>query len=282
MSTLSPTYPMNYAKKVFRQANWLMAKTLHFTRTHPKKILGVAVAATACIWCNKKKNELLMLAAKYGWQNLYRLRRPYKPRNIQEDLRKAIVQHDERAIKILIANPEFQLDSPFTGQDETPLMLAAQQSTLPIVRDIFSSCLEYDYQNKQGRNVLLLPITNGTIFEFLVQNLPFVGSRDNNGQTVLMNAIRLHGNNRNIIETILAKKINIDAQDSEGQTALMMAAELNNERLVEQLLAHGAKKELTDRHNRTAYDFARQAKEPRPLWSETQKNRRVQQLLASS
>jgi ankyrin repeat protein len=164
------------------------------------------------------------------------------PRNIKEELMEAIISKDENKVASIIHEEReyFDFCAPFEDLDITPLMLAATQSTLQIVQRIVATGHNHRYTNRLGQHVLLMPIQDPDIFEFLIQNIPCINECDNQGKTVLMNAIELHGNNRNIIDALLAKNIDINAKNINGKTALIMAVELNNYSLAKVLVEHGA------------------------------------------
>ena len=232
-------------------------------------------------------------ALTYAQENIYhgyaaglnsQLQELVQPQDARAMLREAIMHHNEHEVQQMVNNPQALLDTPYENEDTTALMLAARHGTFPIFKHIFCSCMEYDFKNKNGQNVLLLPITDEQIFEFLVKNLPFVDSHDNQGTTVLMNAIRLHGNNQTIIDSIMEKDVTVNAQDKEGKTALMLATELNNDQLVEKLIRHGARKDLTNQHNHTAYYFAQQAENRFSFFDRSggrARNRHIKELLSA-
>jgi len=164
------------------------------------------------------------------------------PRNIKTEFIEAIISKDEDKVASIIREEREHFDfcAPFEGLDITPLMLAATQSTPLIVQHILKSGHNHCYANRHGQHVLLLPIHNPEIFELLIHNIPSINSCDNQGKTVLMNAIELHGNNGRIINALLAKNIDINAKDLKGKTALMIAVELDIYELVISLVEHGA------------------------------------------
>jgi len=164
------------------------------------------------------------------------------PRNIKTELIEAIMSKDEEKVISIIREGHglFDFCAPFEDLDITPLMLAATQSTPLIVQHILKSGHNHCYTNSRGQHILLLPIHNPEIFELLVHNIPCLNTCDNQGKTVLMNAIELHGNNEHIINALLTKNIDINAKDLRGKTALMMAVQLNNYSLAKLLVEHGA------------------------------------------
>lgn len=60
-------------------------------------------------------------------------------------------------------------------------------------------------------------------------------------------------------QNLLQYKVNIDAQDENGLTPLMWAASRNNKELVDLLLKKGARRDIKNLHNETAYDVAKTA-----------------------
>lgn len=204
-----------------------------------------------------------------------------RPHSIKDKLRQAIKQHNQQIVEQLIHKLDSKISLPYEDENCTPLMDAAQYGTFEIFYRIFQEYDDYTYKNKKGQNVLLLPIYDEHIFETLL-SLPFLDSRDNDGVTVLMNAIRLHSNNKTLIEKILSKNVDVNAQDKDGKTALMMAAQSNNDQLVELLIKSGARKDVQDAEHHTAYYFAHQAGKTIPYWNWSgarEGNRHIQQML---
>ena len=59
-----------------------------------------------------------------------------------------------------------------------------------------------------------------------------------------------------IVILLLAAGANVDKQSNGGNTPLMLAASNGNIEVVKELLKAGANKELKNKYDRTAYDFA--------------------------
>ena len=59
----------------------------------------------------------------------------------------------------------------------------------------------------------------------------------------------------NVIDVLLARKADVNVQDRMGCTALMRVAYAGYDILVQQLMQHGADKDITDSDGRRAYDY---------------------------
>lgn len=83
-----------------------------------------------------------------------------------------------------------------------------------------------------------------------------------NGDTLLHSACKNNfpsGNNKNVIEYLIGKGLQVNAQNNDGQTPLHLAAAIETggpSILVEELLKHGANPKLIDNSGKTALDLA--------------------------
>jgi ankyrin repeat protein len=187
--------------------------------------LGVSVANTDAQDLNEKIKNLLMHHMS------------------MQDLVDAIMGGNDERVEELLQNPVLNVDEFHEGA--TPLMIAALHGTTRSVAAIMSAGTQYHQANTSGQNVLLLPVTNPEIFHILLRKLYFLaGTSDHRNKTVLMNAIELHGSNKEIIDTLLEQigknKAYLNAQDTQGRTALGIARNLQHDYVVQRLQELGA------------------------------------------
>ncbi len=134
----------------------------------------------------------------------------------------ALREPSPRTLEVLLATPKLNVESR-TPQDESPLMLAALQGNLALVRRLIA--LDADV-NKPGWAPLHYAATNGHV---------------------------------DVMRLLLENHAYIDAESPNGSTPLMMAAGYGTPEAVKLLLEEGADPMLKNQVGLTAIDFANRA-----------------------
>ncbi|XP_044733830.1 putative ankyrin repeat protein RF_0381 [Chrysoperla carnea] len=84
----------------------------------------------------------------------------------------------------------------------------------------------------------------------------FVNFHDNMGSTTLHLAVK--HNKQDIIDLLIANKVDINIQDGDGNTPLHLAAQIKNIQIFQSLLDNNANLNLKNNDNKTAFDVAKE------------------------
>lgn len=95
------------------------------------------------------------------------------------------------------------------------------------------------------------------IVEALIDNYINVNTKDDDGKTALIHAVRTNATPQ-VIATLINHGANVNAQDVFGRTALMYAANAkNNPGIITLLISHGANVNIEDKEGKKALDYAK-------------------------
>lgn len=136
---------------------------------------------------------------------------------------------------------------------------AIQRGDLAAVRTWIAAGRSLEDRDETATSPLALAafFNKPAIFQELLQAGAVTQPTDDGNHLLFYAAWR---NNRKMVETLLAKKLDVNFQckggGSSGQTALMGAVKGGHRKLVELLIAHGADLSLTDNKGHTALDYA--------------------------
>ena len=100
------------------------------------------------------------------------------------------------------------------------------------------------------------------LIEKLINKNADLNIQNNAGETALFALLKQKKLHMRLIKLFIQKKANINVQASNGQSVLMLAAQRENQDLVQLLLDNGAKIELQDALGKTGLVYAREGKNP--------------------
>ena len=146
--------------------------------------------------------------------------------------------------------------------EETPLHLAARSGNASFAQQLLRNGADPGIKDKNGRTPLHVAISSDSkgVFYVLIQN-PHLrvnfDEKDESGHTPLITAAKLAiewG-----IQELIQQNVDVNVVDNNGKSALHWAAEVNNSAACEQLLKHGANKDLqTEREETPLFLAARE------------------------
>ncbi|MBV9926673.1 MAG: ankyrin repeat domain-containing protein [Acidobacteria bacterium] len=118
-----------------------------------------------------------------------------------------------------------------------------------------------DAKDRQGRTALMFAAGDGMVerVKILLGAGAALGARDDRGQTVLMHAVLGYPCRSEVVKFLTAAGLSLTDVNEDGQTPLMLAAQVNWDCAVRQLLEAGAPVDSKDKRGRTALTFAREA-----------------------
>lgn len=140
----------------------------------------------------------------------------------------------------------------FSG--ETPLHMAARYSRADAAKKLLDAGADPTVQDNTGRTPLHAAIAADArgVFQILMNHRiaqSTVNVSMNDGVTPLMTAVKLEL--EEIVEELLANKVDINATDSHGKSALHWAAAVDNPKAANLLIRHGANVDAQDERNQT-------------------------------
>ena len=149
------------------------------------------------------------------------------------------------------------------NEGNTPLMMAASRGDLKIVELIESKSSTLNAVNTQGQSALTKAVetNSATVVEYLIDQGAKSGIADADGNTLAYYLVQSY-NPRNVedfeskIEILKSEGINFGHKQSKGNTLLHLAAEENNEYLVEKMIALGVDVNAANDDGTTALQIA--------------------------
>lgn len=140
-----------------------------------------------------------------------------------------------------------------------PLHVAVSQGRVVIARELLKQGARLDVRDRLGRTPLHVALANGKIQA--AQLLLEQGAEDDL-QTLLLDLANEQALDRDSIELLSARGVDLNAANPKGQTPLHLAVAAANLKLAKQLISAGAKVNLTDGSGKTALEIAAEQDEP--------------------
>jgi len=138
----------------------------------------------------------------------------------------------------------------------TPLHFAAGAEDSRILRRLIEAGATINVSDESGFTPLHRATNNKEKIEILSANGADINAVTSNGLTPLMIAVHSPYCKTEVIQTIFARRPNINATDSSGQSALIIAAKYTaRAEIITLLLNAGANAKLEDNTGRTALDW---------------------------
>ena len=143
-------------------------------------------------------------------------------------------------------------------QGRTPLLIAAEKGNIEMVEILLQRGANIDLQDKEGRTPLLIAAYEESIgmVELLSKHRVDIDHRDNKGYTPLSLAILKE--DIKMVKLLLEHNADIDYQDDQDQTPLFIAIFKEDIEMVELLLEHNANINLQDKLGQTPLLIATQ------------------------
>jgi ankyrin len=158
-----------------------------------------------------------------------------------------------------------RLDEPdYDGR--TALITAATRGRLDVVKMFLKLGAKINQRDVTGATALLYACEAGAIavVECLLKTGAKIHDRDNEGRDALTYGAM--GGRDGICSFLIGKGSAIDAvQPKTGMTALHWAAKQARANAVKELLAHGARRDITDKENKKPVDYARLTGDPETI-----------------
>ncbi len=174
--------------------------------------------------------------------------------NIQV-LRKAIEEGDINVIKSL-KGKAINMD---LGDGMTPLMFAAKQGNLEILKEILEKKPYLHLKNKEGDSAVHIAVFAGQIdaMKFLLDRGAKINAKDGDGDTLFLHFVRINDTINAMY--LLERGADINESNSDSQdTPLIIAAYKNNQEFVERFLEKGANPNIQNKNGNTALLVAAQ------------------------
>ena len=217
------------------------------------------------------------------------------------DIFEAIKNEDNQRV-IQLLDEGVDVDIRFEN-GSTPLMFAAQNGNLEIVKLLLERGANVNAKNEIGSTVLMFAdqSNNLEIIQLLLGKGANINAEDNNGLNALHYAAR-YSNSLEIVKLLLESGVNVNAKSKKGNTPLMLAGRNENENylnIVKLLLDNGANpfddikclnelcndlineyrwKRLYQRDIDTASRYSKRTTLPKDIWTLILLNKRQQQL----
>ncbi|KAF4526055.1 hypothetical protein B566_EDAN000849 [Ephemera danica] len=143
-------------------------------------------------------------------------------------------------------------------EENTPLMLAAGQFNINIIKVLHERGASLFSKNDAGETALMIASRNGSleIVKYLVEQGADINAGNGDGMTTLMYVSDV--GDVDMVEYLLQQEgIDVNKQDCRGKTALMYAAVFGDDvDILKRLIDHGADIGAVDSDRRTAYMLA--------------------------
>lgn len=140
-----------------------------------------------------------------------------------------------------------------------PLHVAVSQGRVVIARELLSHGARIDARDALGRTPLHVALANGKI---QAAQLLLERGADDDLQALLLDLANAQALDRDSIELLSARGIDLNAANPKGQTPLHLAVAAANLKLAKQLISAGAKVNLADSSGKTALEIAEEQGEP--------------------
>ena len=140
-----------------------------------------------------------------------------------------------------------------------PLHVAVRQGRVVIARELIDHGARVDVREELGRTPLHLALANGKV---QAAQLLLRRGADDDLQRLFFELVAEQALDRDTIELLSARGVDLNAKDAEGRPALHRAVAAGNLRLAKQLIDAGADVNLTDASGRTALEIAAAGDEP--------------------
>lgn len=136
----------------------------------------------------------------------------------------------------------------------TPLMWAAKEGKLEIVRHLLDKEININTRNDSGYSALFYAVEEGklNVVQLLIDHNADTSITDKDGNSLLMVASSVNDNNNlDVVKYLLEKGADLKATDIQGNTPLLKAASANNLETVKYFLEKGADLNITNHGGET-------------------------------
>lgn len=140
-----------------------------------------------------------------------------------------------------------------------PLHVAVRQGRVVIARELIDHGARLDARDSAGRTPLHVALANGKV---QAAQLLLEQGADDDLQRLFSDLVAEQALDRDTIELLSARGVDLDAKDVDGRLPLHRAVAAGNLRLAKRLIDAGANVNLTDASGRTALEVADARDEP--------------------
>ena len=162
-------------------------------------------------------------------------------------------EHLEVVKELLSCNASVDI---LNSAGSTALMFASKSGNQPLVEVLLDAGANPNITNKFGSSALLFAAQNGKsdVVAVLLDHGANVDWLDGDGNSALVWAVR--GNHTETVEVLLENGVNVNSENKRRDTALHFAAKGGYLEIIKKLLAEGARTDLVNSDGKTALQMA--------------------------